>query len=210
MSAPLAFLVTIAMQPSQALWTVGASLYTLGLVPDSELFARPAELHDSIGQRNIRSAVEPLGGTSRTPLEWVMRLPLTDELFRTRLLDLFSSIAPEHVGQWGLLVATDPHWRSLGLENWPFEAVSPPGQVTIELETLRLPARDDGVLVDDPKERLRVAWRTSPPAADVVGLSHFRVEIVRSDQVVAWELPLVKRHTRPSTDKGAPRSRSGP
>ena len=120
-----------------------------------------------------------------------MRLPLTDEHFRSRLLELFRSIAPERVDEWGLLVATDPAWRSLGLENWPFEAASPPGQVTIELETLRLPARRDGVLVYDPKERLRVAWRTTPPAADVVGLSHFRVEVVRSDQVVAWESPLV-------------------
>jgi hypothetical protein len=48
------------------------------------------------------------------------------------------------------------------------------------------------MLVYDPNERLTVAWRTTPQAADVPGLSHFRVEMVRSDGAVAWESALVK------------------
>lgn len=190
-SARLAFLATIASQERQEPYVVGGALFALGLVPDFDLFVDPSQLHYRIGQRNLKWAVEPLRDLGRTPIERVMRLPLTDGAVRERLLRLFDHVEPERVEEWGLLVATDPQWRSLGLERWPFEVTTPPGTVTIDLEMLKLPARDDGILVLGAREKLRVVWRTSPPGNDVPGLRHFRVEVVRSDQVVAWESPLI-------------------
>jgi DNA phosphorothioation-dependent restriction protein DptH len=191
-SSRLAFLATISSQPRQEPRVVGGSLFALGLVPDFSLWDDPAQLHFRIGQRNLKLVVDPLRDPGRTPLERVMRLPLSDEVFRSRLMELFGLVAPDRIEDWGARVATDPVWRPLALEHWPFETMTAPGSVDIELEPLKLPARDDGILVYDPREKLRVAWRTTPPSHDVPGLSHFRLEIVRSDRVVAWESPLIK------------------
>ena len=116
-----------------------------------------AAVDHHLGQRNLRSVVEPLCDLSRTPLERVMRLQVTDASFRNRLLSLFELVPPEDVERWGQLVATDPSWRDLALEHWPLESSTPPEFVRVDLELLKLPARDDGLLVYDPREKLRIA-----------------------------------------------------
>lgn len=191
-SARLTYLATVAAQRSQSPQVVGGALFALGLVPDFALFDDPSQVSFRIGQENLKLAVEPLRDGSRTLLERIMRLPLSDNAFRQRLLALIATVGSERVEDWGCLIATDPIWRDLSLELWPFDMVSAPGNVIVGLEMLKLPTRDDGVLVYDPREKLRVSWRTTPQAKDVPGLAYFRVEAVRSDGVIAWESPLIK------------------
>lgn len=187
----LRFLAVIACQSPRAA-NVGGALYELGLVPDFELFNDAALVRHRLGQRNIEGVVRVLTDPARTTLDRVMRLPITDEDFRRRFISFLGPIEPSNIKSWGERVATEADSQQFSLERWPLEVGAPAGEVHVSVEPLKLPIRDDGMPVYDPTERLTVGWRTTPQAADVPGLAHFRVEVVRSDGVVAWESALVK------------------
>jgi DNA phosphorothioation-dependent restriction protein DptH len=104
-SARLAFLVTVAQQPMSELWTVGAALFNVGLIPDFQLFRRPEEFHYRLGQKNI-PIVSALSNEGATPLERILRLPVVDDSFRSKLLAFFEDRRPEAVNAWGSEVAT--------------------------------------------------------------------------------------------------------
>jgi len=187
----LRFLALLASQHSAHV-NVGGALYAVGLVPDFDLFADPALLRHNLGQHNIQSVVAVLSEASRTTLDRVMRLSITDERFRQRFIAFLDGTDPGDIRRWGERAATEPGCRDFALDRWPLELNAPPGEVQVFVDGLKLPIRDDGMPVYDPNEKLTVAWRTTPQAADVPGLSHFRVEMVRSDGAVAWESALVK------------------
>lgn len=189
----LLFLATIAEQGSEGLSTLGGALYQLGLIPDFALLADPEHFHHRLGQLNMKM-VEQLSDQSATVLERVFRLPAKEPSFRSHLLDLFREYRPDDITTWGAVVATNSRWRDLSLDEWPVES-----EVTTDLrifvEPLKLPRRtEDGFLVfaDAEKSKLTVAWQTAPPPVDVPDLAYFRVELVSSDRVVAWESPFIK------------------
>lgn len=193
-SAPLAFLATIIAQGQDDPAVVGGSLYTLGLIPDFALLARPEELHYRLGQRNIQ-AVRRLRDEIGTPTERVLRLPLADRRFCERLLALFAAQPIADVHAWGRAIATDPVWRDLSLDRWPLiEMPRPASALRIDIEPLKLPRRrEDGLpLFDGPKSEVKIGWQTTPPPMDVDDLAHFRIEVVNSDRQVVWETPLIK------------------
>lgn len=192
-SARLRFLATVAHQGQPGPWTIGAALYTLGLVPDFELLAHPDQLGFRLGQRNLPN-VELLAASNGTLLERLLRLPLTDEAFRRRLGALLLRYDGLGVEAWGEAIATTPDWRPLALEHWPLADEAPlTGQVRVDLDPLRLPRRqDDELLRYDPAERLAVSWKSDPPPGDAPGLAFFRVEVVDSDGQVGWETDLIK------------------
>ncbi|HLG50419.1 MAG TPA: hypothetical protein VKY56_02150 [Chloroflexota bacterium] len=189
----LSYLATIAVQGSDDLRGIGSALFVLGLVPDPLLLERPDEFHYRLGQRNL-PIVKLLGDLRSTPLERILRLPLSDLSFRDRLLEFFSDRPPEDVAAWGAVAATDPAWNDLTLDGWPMKVVDPPvGSVRIDVEPLKLPRRrEDGVLEFDASGKTILSWQTTPPPIDVPGLAYFRVEVVNSDRVVVWETPLIK------------------
>jgi DNA phosphorothioation-dependent restriction protein DptH len=203
-SSRLKYLLTIASQPSSSGYSAGAALYVLGLIPDFALLERPGEFHYRLGQRNLPT-VGKLQDQAGTNLERVLRIPLSDRTFRRRLLALFSQVSPERVATWGALVATNQEWRHLALDQWPLaDAAPPPGQLRIDVSPLKLPRRDDGVLLYEQGTKVSVAWETSPPPLDVPGLAYFRIELLSSDRVVTWESSLFKS----GTGKTAKRSRT--
>jgi len=204
-TARLTYLATLAAQESDDLAIVGGALYALGLAPDFGLLERPDELHYRLGQRNI-PIVQRLRDLSATPLERILRLPLSDNAFRTRLFSFFDGRQPEDIASWGAVVAAEPAWRDLALDRWPpAEATPPAGQLRIDIEPLKAPRRkDDGLPFLEPPGKAVVAWQTNPPAIDVPGLAYFRVEALNSDRVVNWESPLIKA----SGGKTARRSRT--
>jgi len=188
----LRFLATIAQQERPAPWMVGAALYAVGLIPDFELLDHPGQLGFRLGQRNLAN-VRLLATTQHTPLERLLRLPLSDNAFRQRLGVLMRAFDNGDIHAWGEAVATRPEWRELALEKWPLaEAPPPPGQVRVELDPLRLPPRDDDLLVYEPTDRLPVAWKTDPPPGDAPGLAFFRVEVVDVDGQIVYETDLIK------------------
>jgi DNA phosphorothioation-dependent restriction protein DptH len=196
-SAWLTYLAAIAVDPSPSRETVGAALYALGLIPDFQLLGQPTEFAYRIGQKNL-PAVRLLSDPGATPLERTLRLPLSDEVYRLRLLAFLQQDgrSPQRVEEWGQMVATDPVYREFALDRWPLaEREEPPGTVRIDIEPLKLLKRADGQLILDGTTSQKVGWQTSPPPIDVPGLTHFRVELVSSDGVIAWESPLIKRGT---------------
>lgn len=200
----LRYLVNVQSQGPLEGWELGAALYELGLIPDFNLFETPEDFHYRIGQKNIPTT-ELLKQATATPLERVLRLPLTSSEFRNRLLELFEEVTPEQVDVWGALIATESEWTGLSLENWPLtDTAPPPGHLRIDIAPLRLPRREDGVLVYEKGSKILVGWETNPPPLDMPGLTHFRIELLSSDRVVAWESPLFKA----GTGKTARRSRT--
>lgn len=204
-TARLTYLATLAAQESDDPAIVGGALYALGLAPDFGLLERPDELHYRLGQRNI-PVVQRLRDLSATPLERILRLPLSDNAFRTRLFSFFEGRQPEDIASWGAVVAAEPAWRDIALDRWPPAEETPPaGQLRIDIEPLKLPLRkDDGLPFLEPPGKAVVAWQTNPPDIDVPGLAYFRVEALNSDRVVNWESPLIKA----SGGKTARRSRT--
>jgi len=192
-AARLTYLATIAAQDSDDPAIVGAALHALGLLPDFRLLENPEELHYRLGQRNI-PVVQRLCDLAATPLERVLRLPFSDDAFQARLMAFFAGRRPEEVSSWGAVVATDPAWRDLALDQWPTFGEAPPaGQLRIDIEPLKLPRRkDDGFPFLETPNKVSVAWQTAPPPIDVPGLTYFRVEVLNSDRVVTWESPLIK------------------
>lgn len=203
----LAYLAVLAAQEEHDPAVAGGALFALGLVPDFDLFEKPDEFHHRLGQRN-QKATEHLLDESATPLERVLRLrlePETGSAFRARLLALFDGHSPSDVRAWGERIATDPTWRDLSLDRWPLEGTEPPEQLRIDVAPLKVAQRDDdGLYLLGTNDRVRIAWRTSPPPIDVPRLAYFRIEIVDADRVVAWESPLYKS----GGAKGADRSRN--
>lgn len=73
------------------------------------------------------------------------------------------------------------------------------------MDPLKLPRReDDGLLYLDASSKVMIAWQTTPAPIDVPNLAYFRVELLSSDRVVAWESPLITN----TAGKTAKRSRT--
>jgi hypothetical protein len=198
-TARLEFLASVAVQDTADESVVGGSLYTLGLIPDFELLSSDGDPTQRLGLRNI-PAVARLREHAGTTVERVVGLPLSETPegvdFTKRLISL-DGIAPLYdIRHWGELVATDASWRNLALEHWPFaDELPPPGAIRIDILPLPLPRRDDGIMVLESTASVRVSWQTNPAPLDVPGLEYFRVELVSSDGVVAWETALIRRGT---------------
>ncbi len=189
----LAFLATVAAQPGHDDAVVGGALYALGLIPDFGLFEVPDELRHRLGQLNM-ATVDVLQDESATLLERVLRLRLTDEGFRARLIALLKRLPPRDVRTWGEAVATDPEWRDLSLDRWPLVGAKPIVEdFQIHVQPLRMARRpEDGMLAMQADQKVIIAWTTDPAAINVPGLTHFRVEVLNSEHVVVWESALIK------------------
>ncbi len=192
----LMYLATVVWQKREEPWVLGAALYTVGLIPDYALVDRPDEVRYRLGQRNI-PLVQQLQAGEATALERVLRLPLTDDAFRGRLIAFLHRRRPEVVTEWGEAIASDPVWRDLALEYWPLSVESRPAPDTIriDVEPLKLPRRtDDGIYLLEVSEKVTVAWQTDPPPMDMrdLGLAYFRVEMLNADHVVVWESSLIR------------------
>lgn len=198
-TARLEFLASVAVQDNPDAAAVGGSLYALGLIPDFELLSNDGDPTQRLGLRNL-PAVDRLREHAGTSIERVVGLPISEAAegidFTKRLIDLDEVVPLYDIRRWGELVATDISWRDLALEHWPFEDdLPPPGAIRIDILPLPLPRRDDGIMVLESTDSVRVGWQTSPAPLDVPGLEYFRVELVSSDGVVAWETSLIKRGT---------------
>src|SRR5262249_15038762 len=154
------FLALIAQQKRADPAVIGGALFILGLFPDFELFAHPGEMAFRVGQQNLL-VVDALETATGTLLEKVLSLPISDSAFRDRLRSLFTAISGP-VREWGAAIATNPKWRDLSIDRWPFQAeVIQPGQAIIDIAPLPLPHRsEDGLPVYDPSNPIRISWRT--------------------------------------------------
>ncbi len=199
-SSRLTFLATIAEQATPDARTVGGALFALGLVPDFALLEQPDELHYRLGQRNL-PVVEALRDPGATPIERILRLPLAStpqgKALRQRLLTFFKDHPSQDITAWGGIVATNPEWRDLSLDQWVLSTSRPSQSLKIEIEPLKLPrsTQDSGMPLLDASSRPIVAWRTTPKPLDVPGLDYFRIELLSADRLVVWESALLKRGT---------------
>ena len=203
----------MAVQDDPDASVVGGSLYALGLIPDFELLSSDGDPTQRLGLRNL-PVVARLREHAGTPVERVVGLPLSETPegvdFTKRLIDLDGDRAalrrptlgrarrdgcrPGEISRWS---------TGLSLIELP-----PPGAIRIDILPLPLPRRDDGIMVLESTGSVRVSWQTNPAPLDVAGLEYFRVELVSSDGVVAWETPADQARDR--TDGAPEPHRFGP
>ena len=118
--------------------------------------------------------VEILQELGATPLERILRLPLSDESFRPRLLTLFREYQTDDIVTWGELVATDPDWRHMALDGWPLKLEDrPTDKVRIDVEPLKLPRYkgEDGELMLEAQSLVRLNWKQDRTRWTYPGLS---------------------------------------
>lgn len=197
-SRRLEFLATIAAQRSDEGFVIGASLFTLGLVPDFTLLERPEEIPFRLAMRNS-PVVKALCDGGSTPLERALRLHLSDSDagrdFRAQLLEFWRVHDMDDIVAWGGAIATQIEYRHLSLDQWPLGPQMPKvGELRVELAPLKLPRRsEDQLAVLSPSEAVDVAWECTPKPANVPGLSHFQIQLLNADHVEVWSSPLIKK-----------------
>jgi len=179
----------------------GGAIYQLHLVPDFALFDTP----DRIEQRLDRNAT-----ALRTLIE--SNLPLLGRIHELKLkantlqADLYRFLrgrALDAVSDWGAIVATDPTYRPLSFDQWPFEGeVLDRDRVLLFVDELNLPARekDQPIGPDNPlyldvmrASSVRIKWETNPKPAAVKDLAYFRIEIVSAEGAIAWESKNIRK-----------------
>ncbi len=197
-SQRLEFLSTVAAQRSDEGWIVGASLFSLGLVPDFALLDRPDEIAYRLSLRNF-PVVRALCDGGSTPIERILRLPLTDSdegrQFRMALMEYWQSRDIADVEAWGEVVATDANYRNLALESWPLgREMTEKVALRVDIAPLKLPRRSqDQLPVLTLSEAVDVVWECTPKPANVPGLSHFQIQLLNAERTEVWSSPLIKK-----------------
>ena len=194
----------------------GLALYQLGLIPDRFVFSEvDYEAMEKRLKRNLQ-AVQTLSDAGATLLTRVYRLKLEQDAgpdsVQTRLYQFLSRYTPEDVMTWGAAMVTQPAYRDLTLDQWPFIQAQP--DCWVYVQDLKLPVRRDiegAIKYLNPKQtpKLAVAWDTTPDFKQIAQLDHFRIEIVNSSGGVMYESGRIgvrksasRRMSSPLTDIG--------
>jgi len=203
-------LTILQNEPTKAV--AGGAIYQLHLVPDFALFDVP----DRIEQRLDRNAtsLRTLIESNLPLLGRIHELKLKANTLQSGLYRFLRGRPLDAVSDWGALIATDPTYRPLSFDRWPFEGeVIDRDRVLLYVDELNLPARekDQPVGPDNPlyldvmkASSVRIKWETNPKPAAVKDLTYFRVEIVSTEGAVAWE----SKNIRNSASRRAYRSRT--
>lgn len=174
----------------------GGALYTLGLLPDFDLFTRGNTRHWLTRNRNASEILEevdqPLQGRLR-------RLPLRPGTIDTKLFAFLRSRETHGFRTWTSLVATDPAFRSLALDQWEFVDSGAVGELRLILDPLDLKVPEADVLQGTTQmpvfdvsgnEALKVAFRSVPAPWQHEAWTSYRVQVLALTETgasVAWE-----------------------
>jgi len=180
----------------------GGAIYQLHLVPDFCLY----EVTDRIKQRLERnaSAVRILVENANPLLGRIHALKLKPDTIQASLYSFLRGQPLDGVSLWGATIATDPQRRSLAFDHWVYEGETPKDHILVYVDDLDLPARESGkpIGADNPRyldvkrtKGVKVKWETDPKPATVEDLTHFRIEIVSTEDpatqavggAIAWE-----------------------
>ncbi len=176
---------------------VGGSLYCLGLFPDFDLTADPAQ-YDARLKQNSDAVALVQSRSGGTLFARVQHLRVREPATHAALYKLLTA------EQWRTaltLIATDPAYRDLALERWlPDRQSDKPPILYIEpLKGMTL--RPDGVkslnMVSGKKNKFTVGWTSDPPPAESPAVVYYRVELLNSEGVPAWTSRNVSKKATP-------------
>lgn len=175
--------------------TAGGAIYQLGLIPDFDLFTHPDRIEQRL-ERNL-SVLQTLVQSSQPLLARIHSLKLQPNSIQSTLYHFLNGKILESVDKWGESIATNSTDRSLAFEQWPFIGESMDrDKILIFLDDINLTPKntDEPVGPDNPlylhvnhQRSIHLKWETNPKPAAVKDLKYFRIEIVSTDDAVAWE-----------------------
>lgn len=170
---------------------IGASLYTLGLVPDFDILKNPSLLNNRI-RKNLES-VRQLTYADLSARGRVLQLGLTDKTLQRRLMQLLLEIGLDDPHGWTRQIVVEQRYWDLSFHHWHFTDEAVGQDIAIKGVTLDLPIAEDednvrlqdliGSRVLAPKERRKfnVTFEVAPHPTLVPGLDHFSVQVLRKD-----------------------------
>jgi DNA phosphorothioation-dependent restriction protein DptH len=175
----------------------GGALFSLGLIPDFELFSRTDQISKWLS-RNIK-AVEGLEDLRRPTQERISQLPLEPNSIQPQLFAYLRSHTVGISRDWMADIALQTEWRSLSLDQWTFEDRNNTDEVRLVLDPLALPKQSPDqfgetislpVLDFDSNTNLKIAFRSIPSPEDVDAWKTYRIQILDATEdasTIRWE-----------------------
>lgn len=171
----------------------GASLFTLGLVPDFVVFQTEAVLHNRI-KKNL-DVIRKLTYSDLSARGRVLSLGLSDKSLQRSLMQLLTETGVSDPKDWTRIIVTDNRNWGLSFHNWHFTDEVIRSEVLVRVLSLDLPVAEDeenpalqdviGQMVLAPKERRKfnVVFDVEPHPSQITGLDHFSVQVLRKDPI---------------------------
>jgi hypothetical protein len=190
------FLLTIQVNDNDP-EVVGAAFFELGLVPDLELFADPAQIRTRTGL-NVRQ-MEVLTQPDRPERQRVLELGLTDATFRAKLAAFVAETGLDDPREWTRRIVVDRANWPLSFHRWPLRENKETEAVRITVGELGLPRvgdrpehadnpllqnlADQPFLVAGPQgpNQLPVSFEVHPDPRRIPGLARFSAQILSED-----------------------------
>jgi hypothetical protein len=201
------FLLTIQLNDNDP-EAVGAAFFELGLVPDLELFADPAQIRTRTGL-NVRQ-MEILAQPDRPERQRVLELGLTDAAFRGKLAAFVTQTGLDDPREWTRRIVVDRANWTLSFHRWPLREAAETEAVRITVGELSLPhVGDRPEHADNPLLRnlagqpflvagqqgpnqLRVSFEVHPDPRRIPGLARFSAQVISEDSGPTGVAALVK------------------
>jgi hypothetical protein len=190
------FLLTIQVNDNDPT-VVGAAFYELGLVPDLELLADPAQIRTRTGL-NMRQ-MEILTQPDRPERQRVLELGLTEATFRGKLAAFVAETGLDDPREWTRRIVVDRANWPLSFHRWPLRESRDIQAVRIAVGELSLPrVGDRPEHADNPLLRnlagqpflvagqlgpnqLPVSFEVNPDPRRIPGLARFNAQVVSED-----------------------------
>lgn len=174
----------------------GAAVFEVGLVPDFELFAKPAEVLGRV--RRNRESVDRLTRSDRSERGRVLELGLENVELRARLGEFFIREGLENPRSWTHRIVANPDNWAYSFDKWAFKDPKATQNVCVEVIETTLPKvgpdkANEATLRDlvgqpylpiGPKglSAFEVSFRVKPHPSEVGGLAQFEVQIVSEER----------------------------
>lgn len=171
----------------------GASLFTLGLIPDFVVFQTEAVLQNRI-KKNL-DVVRKLTYSDLSARGRVLSLGLSDKSLQRSVMQLLTETGVSDPKDWTRIIVTDNRNWGLSFHNWHFTDEVIRSEVLVRVLSLDLPVAEDeenpalqdviGQMVLAPKERRKfnVVFDVEPHPSQITGLDHFSVQVLRKDPI---------------------------
>lgn len=191
-SARARFLLTVQLNDFDPM-AAGAAVFELGLVPDFDLFADPAQIRTRAA-RNLQQ-MRVLVRADRPERQRVIELGLTEPGFRAKLAALLAQTGVDSPRSWTRRIVVDRANWGLAFQRWPLREDTPTEKIRItvgELELPRVGEQQGGELGNYVGQKylrsgsgaptvLNVPFTVDPDPRRVAGLTRFVVQLVAEE-----------------------------
>jgi len=192
----------------------GKNLFLLGLIPDRALLQNSDLVEQRLRQNTL--AVECLKDEKQPLITRIGNIQVEPQTIQKLLFALLGGKSEaEDIGGWGRLIAEDPEWRPLDLDQWKFLDLRPPQQLEVFVNPLKggQVVRNPGdkhkrvVTKENREAKVSVSFYTKPSPMEVSSLSQFRIDLMRTGDQGSVELVNTLVKFKKSVGKGSSRSK---